>query len=182
MKRQAVMLVAVGVLMLLATPMWAHGHGHGRGHGCGNCGHCMSWGPGPQAGPGTGPGGAGWQRGPQGRGPAAGQPMYDPKTVTTLRGTVKSFELVPEGPGQLGGYHLTLDVGGKTTVVHLGPAWFVDKGTVKPAKGDTVEVTGSMVGKDEGSYVIAREVKKDDKVLTLRNEHGIPAWAGGPRR
>jgi hypothetical protein len=47
------------------------------------------------------------------------------------------------------------------------------------AKGDQVEVIGSKVKGTDTEVVIAREVKKDGKVLTLRNAQGIPAWRRG---
>lgn len=46
-------------------------------------------------------------------------------------------------------------------------------------KGDQVEVIGSKVKGTDAVVVIARDVKKDGKVLTLRNAQGIPAWRRG---
>ena len=47
-----------------------------------------------------------------------------------------------------------------------------------------MEVTGSKVTVSGKEYVVAREVVKDGKTLTLRDKTGIPAWAGqrGKRR
>jgi hypothetical protein len=59
--------------------------------------------------------------------------------------------------------------------VFLGPPWFVESKNFKFANGDQVEVTGSKAGK---SMIIAREVKKDGQVLTLRNAQGVPEWSG----
>jgi hypothetical protein len=86
--------------------------------------------------------------------------------------------------GQMGrrnhmGLHLTLKTENATYTVLVGPVQFVkDKGFAF-AKGDEIEVTGSKV--KYGDALIAREIKKGDKTLTLRNEQGIPEWSRGPR-
>ncbi len=49
------------------------------------------------------------------------------------------------------------------------------------ATGDQVEVIGSKVKMDGADAVLAREVKKGGKTLTLRNARGIPAWSKGKR-
>lgn len=171
MKRVALILLAAAVVIAVAVPV-AEAQcgccGHHRGHG---------WARGPQAGPGAGggpglAGGRGWQR---------GGPMYDPDTVTTLSGKVAAVEVEPSGPGRMGGMHVTLESDGKQTVVHLGPTWFLEQQGFTAAKDDTLAVTGSLVTSGEETYLIAREVKKGEKALTLRNEGGIPAWSRGRR-
>jgi hypothetical protein len=107
--------------------------------------------------------------------------MYDADTVTTLTGKVTVVEIVPSGPGRRGGTHVTLQSGDKQTVVHLGPTWFFEQNGFALAKDDTLTVTGSLVASGDDAYLIAREVKKSEKVLTLRNEDGIPAWSRGRR-
>jgi hypothetical protein len=75
--------------------------------------------------------------------------------------------------------HLTLEGEGQATDVHLGPTWFLDREGLKLAKGDALEVTGSIVELDQTTALIAREVKKGGRVLRLRDDQGVPAWAGG---
>jgi hypothetical protein len=65
--------------------------------------------------------------------------------------------------------------------VHLGPTWFMQREGVELAKGDVIEVTGSVVDLEGATFLIARELKKGQKVLVLRNEQGIPAWSGARR-
>jgi hypothetical protein len=107
--------------------------------------------------------------------------MYDPDSATTLTGKVTAVGIEPSGPGRAGGLHVTLQSGDKQTVVHLGPAWVLEQQNFTAAKDDTLAVTGSLVTSGEESYLIAREVKKGEKALTLRNEDGIPAWSRGRR-
>lgn len=168
MKRFALILLAVAVVMTVAAPAAVAQ--------CGCCGHHRGsgWGPGPQGGP--GPGAA------ANRGFQRGGPMYDPDTVTTLSGKVLSVDVEPAGRGRMGGTHVTLQAGEKKTEVHLGPTWFLEEQGLAVAEGETLAVTGSLVTAGETTYLIAREVKKGDKALTLRNADGIPAWSRGPRR
>jgi hypothetical protein len=43
-------------------------------------------------------------------------------------------------------------------------------------------VTGSVIDSDGNSFLVARELKKGEKVLKLRDEQGVPVWAGGRGR
>jgi hypothetical protein len=50
------------------------------------------------------------------------------------------------------------------------------------AKGDAITVTGSKVRIAGQDVIIAREIKKGDQVLTLRDAKGFPLWSGRGRR
>jgi hypothetical protein len=65
--------------------------------------------------------------------------------------------------------------------VVLGPASFVSSKKFEFAKGDRITVTGSKVTTNGQDVVVAREVKKADKVLTLRDAKGFPLWSGRMR-
>jgi hypothetical protein len=104
---------------------------------------------------------------------------YDPKTEVTFTGTVESINRIADMPGR--GIHLTVKTGNETSDVHLGPAAFIE-GKMTFKKGDTVEITGSKVTMMGKNAVIAREVRKGDQVLTLRDENGVPVWPRGRRR
>jgi hypothetical protein len=108
-------------------------------------------------------------------------PGYDPKTEETLRGTVEAIT-EHTGRGYGTGVHLTLRTESATVEVHLGPAGFLRESGLDLAKGDAIEVVGSRVKGDQGEYVIAREVRRGDKVVTLRDASGVPVWSGRGRR
>lgn len=83
--------------------------------------------------------------------------------------------------GGMMGTHLTVKTGDETRNVMLGPASFIaDKGFAF-ARGDTVEITGSKVTMGGAEYIVARQIVKDGKTLTLRDKTGTPAWASGGR-
>lgn len=106
--------------------------------------------------------------------------MYDPATETTLKGTVDAVN--QQARGQMMGTHLTIKTADETREVMLGPANFITGKGFAFAKGDAVEVTGSRITMGAMEFVIAREVVKDGKTLTLRDKTGTPQWAGMGRR
>jgi len=123
----------------------------------------------------------GW-RGSGGWGMGGGyQRMYNPATVDTVTGTIESIDRITPMRGMNPGVHVTLKTEKGTVSVHLGPEWYVDRLDTKLAKGDSVEVKGSRITYDGKPAIIAAKVKKGDAVLKLRDDSGIPAWAGWRR-
>ena len=102
--------------------------------------------------------------------------MYDPASETTLKGTVEA--VTQQARGQMMGTHLTIKTAEETREVMLGPAQFITSKGFAFVKGDAIEVTGSRITMGAIEFVIAREVVKDGKTLTLRNKTGTPQWAG----
>ena len=119
---------------------------------------------------------------------------YDPSTEVTVNGTVEEVQEASnhmrqggmmgqggmmdskKGMGRMG-THLLLKTQDETLTVIVGPSRFIaDKG-FSFARGDQIEVIGAKLkyqGKDE---MLAREIKKGDKLLTLRNAQGVPEWS-----
>ncbi len=117
------------------------------------------------------------------QGPPGGMgagPMYNPKTESTLSGRVGQVTTM-QGPRGWGGTHLDLKTESGTYHVHLGPTSFIKAKGFTFTRGDQIEVTGSKVTFQNHDAIIAREVKKGDKVLSLRDAQGIPEWSGGRR-
>lgn len=106
---------------------------------------------------------------------------YNPQTGTTITGTITAVE---QQTGRRGwnGTHLEIKTGSETVSVHLGPSWFLAKQGVAFAEGDQVEITGSKMEMGGMPVVLAREVKKDGKTVTLRDEQGLPLWSQGRGR
>jgi hypothetical protein len=119
---------------------------------------------------------------PPGRGPG-GERMYKKSTEVTVKGTVEAVqELTGRGRGMMPGVHVTLKTADKNLDVHLGPKSFLESQHLNLAKGDEIEVTGSRMTMGGQEALIARIVKQGDKTVTLRDEQGIPKWAGAGRR
>ncbi|ABQ27617.1 hypothetical protein [Geotalea uraniireducens] len=120
-------------------------------------------------------GSSGWGMG------GAYQRMYNPATVETVSGEVVAVDKVTPMKGMGAGIHLQLKTGKETISVHLGPSWFIERLDVKIEKGDKVEVKGSRVTVASKPAIIAAEMKKGDSVLRLRDDNGVPVWAGWRR-
>jgi len=103
---------------------------------------------------------------------------YDVKTEVALTGTVEDVMEVP-GATAMSGTHLSLKTKAETIHVHLGPTAFVARQGVPLAKGDQVTVTGSRVKGEGFEAILARTVKKGDRVMTLRDDDGKPRWRVG---
>jgi hypothetical protein len=101
---------------------------------------------------------------------------YDPSTETNITGTVQDV-LQPQR-GRMTGTHLVVKTETGTTEVHLGPASFLTRQGFSFVKGDAVEIIGSKVTISGTEALLAREVSKDGKKLTLRDKTGRPMWAG----
>jgi len=110
-----------------------------------------------------------------------GLPKYDPTTEVTVKGAV---EKVTQDTSPMGwpGTHLTLKTGTETLDVHVGPSAFLTEKKFEIAAGDQIEVIGSKIKYEGADALLAREVKKGDKSLILRNAEGIPQWSAGRRR
>ncbi len=103
-------------------------------------------------------------------------PRYDTSTETTITGTVQ--EVIAMNSGRMAGTHLMVKTESGAIEVHLGPNQFLSQAGFQFAKGDAVSIVGSKVTIRGVSALLAREVTKDKKTLTLRDKTGRPMWAG----
>jgi hypothetical protein len=128
-----------------------------------------------QLGPGRGRG-AGWMA------DSSYARLYDAKTVETLKGEVVKIETFVPSRGMSTGTRLILKTEKETIPVHLGPSWYLDHQDASIAVKDRLAVTGSRIVFEGKPALVAREVRKGDQVLRLREEDGTPLWAGWRRR
>jgi hypothetical protein len=101
---------------------------------------------------------------------------YDPATEVTIQGTVDKINRMANANMPVG-IHLVLKTANEAVEVHLGPAPFVEK-TMTLKEGDAIQILGSKVTMMGRTVVIAREVKKGDDTLKLRDGRGVPLWSG----
>lgn len=113
---------------------------------------------------------------PPGKGPGASR-MFDPSSVVTVTGTVVGETRVDRGMGH-SGVHLQLKTADGEIPVHLGPDFWVDKQTVKFAKGDEITVKGSKITFEGKPAIIAETATKGSATLVLRSAGGVPVWSG----
>ena len=139
------------------APAAAQGCCH-RGHyydDCADCGHC------------------GRQNSPASRqfsGPTG------TANVQTLEGRIVEVVYLPGAAADSGMVELRLQSGGQTNLIRLAPSGFLKQGGLVLREGDTVSVKGFAVAGMEGDLIVASEVHKGDKTLSLRDTRGQPAW------
>lgn len=97
---------------------------------------------------------------------------YNPATVETVSGTIADILNV-----NMWGVHIKINTGNGTTGIHIGPDWFI-KDKISLSKGDSITVTGSRVTIDGEVVIIAKSLSKGGLTVQLRNENGVPLWAG----
>jgi hypothetical protein len=124
----------------------------------------------------------GWCR-ENGGGPGGGPGrMYDPAKAETVKGEVVAVEKVGGGRKMGPGIGLKLKTASGELVVHLGPQWYIEQQGEVPIKaGDTVEVKGVKASRGGKEFFLAGEVRKGGDVLKLRDDSGVPLWAGWRR-
>ena len=109
--------------------------------------------------------------------PRQGSRLYDPSKEVTVSGTIEDVQQIPHG--RMTGIHVLLKTASEKVDVRLGPSFFICNQGFSFAKGDEVEVLGAKAKVGGSDVVIAREVTKGGKKLTLRDASGRPLWARG---
>jgi hypothetical protein len=110
-------------------------------------------------------------------GKKAAKAKYDPAKVVTVHGTVLGEQRVENSKGSKA-VRLVVKVGDDQVSVHLGPDAWVDKQSVKFARGDEVTVKGSKFTYENKYGLIAQSVSRGDATLVVRDASGKPAWGG----
>jgi hypothetical protein len=113
-------------------------------------------------------------------GPKAAEPKapaYDPTAVVTLTGTV-SDQHESTARADHPGLHLMLKLEAETepVEVHTCPTQFLKALDFAVETGDTLTVVGSRP--NDGPIVVARELKKGNLSLNVRDAKGEPMWLG----
>ena len=69
---------------------------------------------------------------------------------------------------------------GRTMMVHVGPRSYVDSQNISFREGDAVTITGSLTKTDEHEVLVASQIQKADRTLSLRDQSGKPLWSPEP--
>jgi hypothetical protein len=108
----------------------------------------------------------------------AGPVLYDPKTVETVHGQVTRVEHVPRAGGSRPGLVLTVKADKEAVAIRCGPSWYVKQQGLEVANGDQVSVKGSRVTYAGKPVLLAAELTKGSRTVTLREADGSPRWTG----
>ncbi len=106
-----------------------------------------------------------------------GSRIYNQASLEEIEGKVLTVNKINSRRGRGSGVHLSVETPEATVEVHLGPEWYLEKQNFSVEPDDRIEVKGFKITASEIPAMVAVEVKKADRVLTLRNNHGIPLWS-----
>ncbi len=110
--------------------------------------------------------------------PMQAEPRYEPATVIDVMGTVEEVRDVTD-PALIAGIHVTLHTDNESLHVYLSPSDFMHEFGFAIAKGDRVQVVGSKVKYGLAVLLLAREVRRYEATLYLRDKKGRPFWKDG---
>ena len=107
--------------------------------------------------------------------PANTGPKYDLATEVKIKGVVDEVRQVP---GDFAGTELVVKTDAATVLVLVAPADFLKEMDTTFNKGDQVLVVGAKAPNATQDEILAREITVGTNVTTIRDDKGIPVWAG----
>jgi hypothetical protein len=110
-----------------------------------------------------------------GQHPAKTGPKYDTANEVKIKGVIVD---VREVPGDFEGTKLVVKTDTKTVVVHVAPTDFLKEIDTSFNKGDEVVVVGDKAPDAPEEEILAREITDGSNTATLRDDKGVPIWAG----
>jgi hypothetical protein len=96
--------------------------------------------------------------------------------LQALEGRIVEVVYLPGATADSGMVEIRVQSGGQATLVRLAPSGFLKRGGVLLREGDTVVVKGFSVAGMEGDLIVATEIQRGDKRLSLRDTRGRTAW------
>ncbi len=102
-------------------------------------------------------------------------PKYDIANEVKIKGVVEDIR---EVPGEFEGTQLVVKTDTSTVLVHVAPADFLKEMDTSFKKGDEVQVIGAKAPNTTEGEILAREITVGTNTTTLRDDKGIPVWAG----
>jgi DNA/RNA endonuclease YhcR with UshA esterase domain len=102
-------------------------------------------------------------------------PKYDVKNEVKIKGVIDEVRQVP---GSYEGTYLVVKTESKTVVVRAAPADFLKEIETTFTKGEQVEVVGCKAPDTTDEEILAREITVGQNTTTLRDDKGVPVWAG----
>ena len=122
--------------------------------------------------------GEGW-RGSRGWGmDSPYQGKYSADRMVMVSGVVSGFEKVVPLKGMSPGIAVKIKTLKETVAVHLGPLWYLERLEYRISTGDKLEIKGARTSFKDHEAVMAAEVRNANRFLILRDNDGVPVWAG----
>jgi hypothetical protein len=96
--------------------------------------------------------------------------------LRTAEGKITEVVYLPGATPDSGMVEVHLQSAGQSLLVRLAPVGFLKQSGLLLREGDTVTVKGFPVAGMEGDLLVATELHKGEKTLSLRDPRGRPAW------
>ncbi len=104
---------------------------------------------------------------------------YNLDTEKTIKGAIQEIKMEPRYKDSSPFLIVILEEKdtGQIYTVEISPVRFFFQDF---HKGENLEVVGSLYSKEDGSLnIIARQIRFQGEIITLRDKLGFPAWRGG---
>ena len=102
-------------------------------------------------------------------------PKYDIKNEVKIKGVIDEVRHLP---GSFPGTQLVVKTDSKTVIVDTAPTEFLKEIETTFNKGEEVQVVGCKVPDTTDEEILAREITVGQNTTTLRDDKGVPVWAG----
>jgi DNA/RNA endonuclease YhcR with UshA esterase domain len=102
-------------------------------------------------------------------------PKYDVANEVKVKGVIDDIRQVP---GDFEGTLLVVKTDTGNVLVHLAPADFLKEMDSTFKNGDEVQVVGCKAPNVSEPEILAREITVGTNTTTLRDDKGVPVWAG----
>ena len=96
--------------------------------------------------------------------------------LQTLEGKIAEVVYLPGVTENSGLVEIRLQSSTQNRLIRLAPTGFLKASGLVLREGDAVTVKGFPVSGMEGDLIVATEVSKGEKSVSLRDESGRPAW------
>lgn len=107
--------------------------------------------------------------------------FYNPSMVRTISGRIEAVNNHVPMARMGEGVMLRVRTADRQVVkAQLGPSWFVEENNLMPRRGEEVSLTGAMVNIEGRPVMIVREMNIGSERFVLRDQSGMPLWAGRP--
>jgi hypothetical protein len=96
--------------------------------------------------------------------------------LRTADGKITEVVYLPGATTDSGMVEVRLQSAGQSQLIRLAPVGFLKQSGLLLREGDNVTVKGFPIAGMEGDLLVATELHKGEKALSLRDTHGRPAW------
>lgn len=104
---------------------------------------------------------------------SSASPRYEKSQETKLKGVVEEIQSTPAREVQL-----IVKMDGEKLEVYVAPESFLREMELSFAKGDQLEIVGAKHIVNGTPELLAREITRNSNTMTLRDDNGVPVWAG----